>query len=199
VDQKEKRKVETMLVKEGLSCLGSPDLIQELANLVSNWPGDKHEYLRDLLNECEPEQRYEAYHALKPRLGFKAKPLDSYLAMIALRAGELVSQGRMKVVGDAPKPIEINIGGHKVKVPARPRMLYAIARVKCYLCSAEGRFEAPTPVAAMIEARKAGWVRDKVDNKETCPKCAEARAAEVVELSGREKLYITDRRVKLDA
>ncbi|MGH9505244.1 MAG: hypothetical protein ACRD20_20515 [Terriglobales bacterium] len=199
MNQDEKRKVENQLIVEGLSALGTPELVQQLANLVSNWPGDKHEYLRDLLNECDPQERYEAYHALKPHLSFKAKPLESYIAMIALRAGELVSQGRMRVEGNAPPPIEIGIAGHKIKVPRTPKMLYAIARVHCYLCAAEAKFDAPTPVAAMIEARKAGWVRDKGMNKETCPKCAEEQAAEVVALSHKENLYITDRRVKLDA
>lgn len=205
MNHKEKRAVENQLLAEGLAPLNDPELIQQLANLVSHWPGDKHDFMRDLINECEPDKRYEMYHAIAPKLKFKPLQLEQYIAQIALKAGALISQGRMSVVGDAPKPIEI--GGHKVSlVPKRTAAASAVAFVRCHRCSAEDKFIANTPVGAMLEARKAGWTREKGVNKEACPKCSEALAAEVVSLSATEKLFVTDHRlftgrraVKLDA
>src|ERR1035438_1580615 len=107
MDQKEKRQLDNMLLREGLANLGDPELIEQLANLISNWPGDKHDFMRDLLNQCDVDKRYEMYNAIVPKLGFKALSLPQYESQIALKAGAMVSQGRMRVEGDAPKPIQV--------------------------------------------------------------------------------------------
>jgi hypothetical protein len=198
MNQKEKRKLETQLIAEGLAPLNDPELIEQLANLVSNWPGDKHDYMRDLINECEPENRYEMYHAIAPKLRFKALSLDQYLAQIALKAGEMISQGRMKVEGVAPPPIVI--GEQKLAIVPRSEATGALATVRCHRCPKVDRFHHETPAGAMIEARKAGWTREKGVNKETCPKCSEALAATVVRLANGTELPVYDRRAcKLDA
>lgn len=170
MNPKDKRKLENELMVMGLAGLNDPDLIQQLADLVSAWPGDKHEYLRDLLNECDPESRYEMYHAIAPKLGFKALSFPQYEAQIALRAGQMVSQGRMRVEGQRPKPIEI--GGHKLAVVSEQEATHAIATVRCHRCQKGDRFLAETPIGAMTEARKAGWTRPPSVNKETCPECS---------------------------
>src|SRR5579872_377875 len=114
MEAKAKRRLETELVKMGLRPVDDPELIQQLADLVSGWPGDKHEFMRDLVNECEPKDRYDMYHAIVPRLKFKALTLEQYESQIALKAGAMVSQGRMKVEGRPRDAIEI--GGHKFAV-----------------------------------------------------------------------------------
>jgi hypothetical protein len=169
MNQKEKRKIDNELMTMGLVGLDDPELIQQMAYLVSSWPGDKHDFLRDLLNECEPEKRYEMYEAIAPKLKFKALSFSQYEAQIAIRAGQMVSQGRMTVVGAAPKPIEI--GGSKLRVVPKEQATGAVATVTCYLCGKTEQFLSETPVGAMTEARKAGWTRDKGLNKELCLPC----------------------------
>lgn len=198
MDPKQKRRVENELLTMGLAGLNDPELIEQLAHLVSAWPGDKHDYLRDLLNECDQDKRYEMYEALRPKLKFKALSFSQYEAQIALKAGAAVSRGHMRVTGQAPKSIEI--GGQKLAIVPREHSEGAVATVRCHRCPKTDQFLAATPAGAMIAARAAGWVRDKAVNKETCPECTEALAATVVRLSDKENLAIYDRRTaKLDA
>jgi hypothetical protein len=199
VDQKDKRKLENELTVMGLAGLDDPELIEQMAVLVSNWPGDKHEYMRDLLNECDPEKRYEMYHAIAPKLrGFKPLSFPQYEAQIALKAGQMVSQGRMRVEGNRPKPIEV--GGTKLAVVSEAEATHAVVTLRCRRCEAGDRFLGETPVDAMYNARKAGWTREPGVNKEICPECTAALAATVVRLSDSHNLAVYDRRSrKLDA
>ena len=169
MNAKEKRKLENTLLAEGLAGLNDPELIQQLANLVSNWRGDRHEFLRDMINECEPDKRYEMYHAIAPKLSFKALSLEQYEAQIMERAGAMVSQRRIKVEGSRPHAIEI--GGHKIPIVSQREADSAIVTLRCHKCSKTDNFIAQTPIGAMIEGRKAGWVRDMGLNKEICPEC----------------------------
>lgn len=198
MNQKEKRKLENELTVQGLAGLNDPELIGQLANLVSNWPGDKHEYLRDLLNECEPDKRYEMYTALAPKLHFKALTFSQYEAQIALRAGQMVSQGRMRVEGKRPDPIVV--GDQKYESVSQQESTGAVASVRCHRCPATDQFFDATPAGAMLAARKAGWTREVGVNKETCPDCTVAVTETIVRLSNKETLAIYDRRAcKLDA
>ncbi len=198
MDAKARRKLENELVVMGLKPVNDPELLQQLADLVSSWPGDKHEYMRDLINECEPAERYEMYHALAPRLKFKALSLEQYEAQIALKAGAMISQGRMKVEGRPREAIEI--GGHVLPVVPKKKADAAVATVNCHRCGKSERFIAETPVGAMTEARRAGWIREPGVNKECCADCAAELAATVVRLSKGETLAIYDRRTcKLDS
>lgn len=182
----------------GLAGLSDPELIEQLAHLVSAWPGDKHDYLRDLLNECDQENRYEMYEAIAPKLKFKPLSFSQYEAQIAIKAGQMVSQGRMRVEGQAPKPIEI--GGSKLRVVPKQFATGAVATVKCHRCPKVDQFLADSPAGAMIEAREAGWTREKGVDKETCPECSEALAGSVVRLSNTETVTVYDRRTcKSDA
>jgi hypothetical protein len=170
MNQQQRRDLENWLMTHGLDgCLGDPEKLQVFADLVSQWPGDKHDFLRDLLNECEPENRYEMYQALAPRLKFKALSFSQYEAQIALKAGAMVSQKLMRVEGDAPKPIEI--GGHKVAITSQDKATHGWCIVRCHICDKTEKFLADTPVGAIIEARKAGWVRAKGIDQETCSEC----------------------------
>lgn len=193
MNQKDKRKLNTELMVMGLAQINDPNLILQMANLVSDWPGDKHEYMVDLLITCEPGQRYELYNAIMPHLRFKALSFPQYESHIALRAGEMVSQGRVKVEGDRDKPIEV--GARKLAIVPQGEATEVLATVSCHLCPTNGRFLGATAVEAIIKARRAGWVRDKALNKETCPNCAEQQCAEeIVTLSRSENLIVTDHR-----
>jgi hypothetical protein len=176
LNQDSKRKLENQLLTMGLAGLNDPELIQQLADLVSAWPGDKHDFLRDLINECEPDKRYEMYHAIAPKLRFKALSLPQYEAQIALKAGEMVSQRRMRVEGDRPQPIEI--GGHKVQITSQERANCGWAVVRCHVCNRVEKFISDTPVGAVIEARKAGWKKDPAVDLEICLGCQALQVAD---------------------
>lgn len=193
MDQASKRKLENELLTMGLAGLDSPELIQQMAELVNRWPGDKHEYLTDLINECDPENRAEMYNAIRPHLKFKPMALDQYVARIAERAGAAVSKRQMRVEGSAPRPIQV---GNASYVPV-PKALSnrAVATVRCHRCPKVEKFVDDTPAGAMLLARKAGWIREKGVNKECCADCAaKLEASEQVTLSRKEVLIVTDKR-----
>jgi hypothetical protein len=172
VEDQAKRELENFLIREGLAGLTSPELIDQLANLVSIWPGNRHEYLQDLINQCDADKRREMYEAIAPKLRFKPFPLSTYEARIRSKASEMVSQGRMRVEGQSPSPIDI--GGDKFEHVAEEDATHAVLTLKC-MCGRIAKFLALTPVQAMIKAREAGWVRDKGTNKEVCKKCVIAQ------------------------
>jgi hypothetical protein len=170
VNQQERRDLENWLMTHGLDgCINDPEKLQVFADLVSQWPGDKHDFLRDLLNECDVTNRYDMYQALAPRLKFKALSFSQYEAQIALKAGQMVSQKLMRVEGNAAPPIEIN--GHKVQITEADKANSGWCIVRCHVCDKIEKFLADTPVGAIIAARKAGWVRAKGIDKETCSEC----------------------------
>lgn len=207
MNQKEKRNLETQLVKMGLAGLDSqgnetPQLIQQIAAIVNHWHPvenkwgewvDKHLYLRDLLNECDGDKRQQMYDDLVPKLNFKAKPLADYETMITIKAGKMVSQRRMRVEGNAPPPIEIN--GHAVQITDAKNSDCGWAILRCHACDKVKKFLGDTPVDAITKARKDGWVRNVTLQEETCPECAAKQAAgEMVVLSRHEALIVTDKR-----
>jgi hypothetical protein len=206
VNQDDKRQMENFLLKQDWPTLdvdGSPsgDLLLFFASILNehkpyeNRHGewiDQHKMMRDLVNECEPARRQQLYGDLKAHLNFKLLPLSTYEDMIAEKAGKLISQRRMNVVGEAPA---IQIGGHVVPVVEKEKSTAVAVMLRCHLCHFKDNIIGETHVTAMINARKAGWVRDKALNKETCPACAVKRASEeVVTLSRKENLIITDHR-----
>jgi len=180
LDAKEKRQLETELLKMGLPGLqqsGAPtgELVQEIAGIVNMWPGhynrhgewiDKHKFLRDLLSECDESQRSDMYWSIVPHLTFKVRPLGHYESLIAERIGNLISKRAARVEGKAPHPIEI---GLRKVLPAEAT--HVIAKLKCYKCKRAQEFVGDTPAGAMIAGRKAGWMRDMTVQKEVCPNC----------------------------
>jgi hypothetical protein len=199
MNQREKRELENQLVVCGLGKLDDPEFLTVFANMIDQFPGDKHWFLQGLLNECEPAQRHDMYEGLVPRIrSFKPMPLGTYEGKIAEEAGRMVSQGRMRVEGPAPRAIEI--GGHRLAIVPQKQATGAVATVRCHRCNKVEKFLADSPVGAMTKARKAGWTREKGVNKEACAECSAATAATVVRLSNKETLAIYDRRAgKLDA
>lgn len=193
MNQQEKRQLDNQLLAMGLPKLSDPDLIQRLADLVSDWRGDRHDFLRDLLNECDAADRYQMYNAIVPKLKFKALPLEQYELQIAEIAGRMVSQRRMRVEGDSRKPIQIGRDTF-MEVP-KALADKAVATLRCYKCPKVERFVDDTAVGAMTQARQAGWKREPGVNKEVCPDCqAKDAAQEVVALSRQEVMAVTDKR-----
>lgn len=194
MNQQERRDLENWLMTHGLDgCINDPEKLQIFADLVSQWPGDKHDFLRDLLNECDVANRYDMYVALAPRLKFKPLSFSQYEAQIALKAGAMVSQRLMRVEGERPKPIEI--GGHKIAVTSVDKANCGWCAVRCHVCDKVEKFVADTPVGAIIKARQAGWVKLPGIDRETCADCAAHMAAEEsLVLSSNEDSKVRDRR-----
>lgn len=181
MDAKEKRQLETELVKMGLAGLqadgsASPELIQQIAATVNNWQStpnrhgewiDRHKFLRDLFAECNESDRAEMYSAIVPHLTFKALPLSYYETMMTERMSNLLSKCAARVEGRAPHPIEI--GGNKYRKATTAEATHAIATLHCQRCWKKRRFVADTPVGALIKARDSGWKR--LPDKWTCPNC----------------------------
>lgn len=162
MNQDDKRKLENELLAMGLSRLQSPELIQQLADMVSAWHGDKQQFFIDLLNECDADKRYEMYQAMAPKLRFQALSYSDCIIAITNKAAEMVSRKQARVEGISPRPI--NIGNQYDKPQASATLL-------CYHCKRRSKFCEETPVGAIIKARKAGWVRTAGFDIETCPKC----------------------------
>lgn len=174
MDQDEKRKLDNALMTMGLSDIDDPALLDQLAMLISTYPGDRHRFFQDLLGTCDADKRYECYQAMAPRLNFQALSLADYEARIRNRASEMVSRRQMRVEGRAPDPIEID--GEKMQVVPPSLATNAVATLKCK-CGRTQKYLADTPAGAMIKARKDGWVRDRATNHEVCKQCHESKAA----------------------
>lgn len=169
MDQAQKRKLENELLVMGLKSLKDPDLVQQMADMVSAWHGDKHEFLRDLLNECDADLRSEMYQAIAPKLKFKALSFGDYEARIAEKAGQMISQRRMRVEGDRPKPIEV---GDKSYLPVPKEMAsHVVATMRCHTCHVSEQFVGADVFSAIKAARNAGWKLDLAIQKECCSKC----------------------------
>ena len=156
----------------GLAGIEDPALVQLMARLVSTFPGDKHLFFEDLLNQCDGKKRYHMYHAMKTHLLFEAYPLSYYESNIAYRAECMVNQRRMRVEGKSRMPIII--GGQKFEMVGEEEATAAVVTMKCK-CTRKSQYVGKTPVQAMLKARKDGWVRDKVLNKEVCAKCVKSK------------------------
>lgn len=162
MNQDEKRKLDNQLIAMGLPALNDPMLIQRMADLISDWPGDRDEFFQDLLGECDAKKRAEMYNAMAPKLRFKARSLVEYETSIQMRVSQMVSQRRMKVEGYAPSMPYI--GERKPEEAAKATLI-------CHRCKRRLTYKAETPVSAIIKARKAGWVRTVALDQETCPSC----------------------------
>ena len=168
MDQDARRQLENTVMTMGLAGLQDPNLIELLAHLVSTYPGDKHLFFEDLINQVDADKRAEMYHAMAPRLLFKAEPLSHYEANIAYRAACMVNQKRMRVEGKSRMPTII--AGQKFEMVGEADATAAVVTVKCK-CRRTAKFVGNTPVQAMVKARKDGWVRDKATNHEMCKVC----------------------------
>jgi hypothetical protein len=184
LNAKDKRSLETQLVAMGLAGLQangdpSPELVQQMAAVVNSWKDcpnrlgewiGKHEFLRDLLNECDRDKRSDMYEAIRPFLKFKVKAFNHYELMISEKAGNFVSKRKMRVTGEREKPIQV--GDHKILITTPENGTLGWAMLRCHQCERIEKFLGKTPVDAMYKARAAGWRRNVALEQESCPECA---------------------------
>lgn len=152
----EQRKLENQLIVMGLKGLNDPELVPQLARLVPD-----HKFLTSLINECAQEKRSEMFEAIRPHLKFKAYPLDWYINQLKMRAQ--IAESR-----DNP----IVCGNKTLRQVAQQEATGCVVELRCWKCRKTQTFYGSTPVCAMIDARKVGWVRDIARNHEACPKHA---------------------------
>jgi hypothetical protein len=131
-----------------------------------------------LLNKCDPAGRRNMYEALKPNLRFEAKPLDVYLADIAIdaEARQLPtvdpSSGQLK-----PFRVAEISGPLSDEAQAQEAVNQAFAKQKlivtCRSCTRQEQFTGDTKADAVFNARLAGWVYYEKDGvpREICPDC----------------------------
>lgn len=185
MDQKDKRRLETNLMRTGLAAIKeqgalSGEFVQVVADIVNGWRGSydrlgewigQHEFVRDLLNECDAKDRGEMYNCVIPKLTFKPKSLIEYETMIAQKADRFASRRKIRVTGEREKPIEV--GDKKITLAKPGEGTLGWCMLKCHQCNRLDKFLGQTPVDAMYKARNAGWRRNVVLEQELCPECAQ--------------------------
>jgi rubrerythrin len=156
MNQLEKRRLETQIIRSGFKGFSDPDLIPVLAHCIKN-----HKMLAALLNSCSILERQTMLECLKPHLPFEAfATVDKYEAMMAEQfAAEERELRRFK------------IGDQKFQETLRHLATHAVASLMCYKCQRKRDYAGETIVSAVILARQDGWVRERGTNKEVCPKC----------------------------
>lgn len=174
----DRRKMENQLIVMGLKNLTDPELVQQMARLITDGG-----FLAGLLNECPQEKRSEMYYALKPYLPFKPLSLDHYMDFFRRRADAIDSAYSPVVIRDdafAAAPVfdenPVIIGGNKFQEVAAGDAEACVLKLTCYKCTKSEEFMGLTPVEAVTVARNMGWVRDLTMQKEICPKCPAVRA-----------------------
>lgn len=178
MNETERRKMETSLIRSGFKGMNDPELVPAFATIITN-----HEILRALLNDCSRMERGAMLEALRPHLPFEANPLDWY-EIKTIEKFEAHENERTRI-----------IAGDKVfEAVAKELATHAVVTMKCSKCPREKNYAGKknyagdTPLGAMILARQDGWVREKATNKEVCPKC------ECVDRSKRKKCAACTRR-----
>lgn len=169
----EKQKaVNRLLGEAGLGQLSDPGLIPQLASFVRD-----HAHFRSLLVACEPEHRYDMYQALAPRLAFKARTLDEYIAearndAAARQLPTVDEDGKFRpysVPEIGERPVIEAVVQEAVEAALLPKHL----RLMCSKCTREATFHGVYKSDTVEAARKAGWLLTYVSGepKEICPDC----------------------------
>lgn len=180
MNQDDKRELENKLIAMGGKgvMLENGEMCDMFARIIEDFPGDKHWFYRGMLNECDADKRREMYYSLKFRFtNFKPLPLETYLAQIAEQAGAMVSHRIMRVEG--PEPGAVNVGGEYYIDAKENTPTHTAIKLTCAKCTKQAVFIAETFVSAIIKARKKGWVKDQMNDKDVCPKCPAVREMRV--------------------
>lgn len=156
----ERRKLENKMMVMGLTNMSDPNLIKQLAVLISD-----HEFLSGMLGACDVEKRREMYEALKPYLRFQAFPLEHYMDRIKEKAGNIASREKA-----------IEVGDKVFQEVTQDQSTGVVVGLTCFKCTGFQEFYGETIVEAVISARENGWVRDVVRGAEICPKCPAFRS-----------------------
>src|ERR1017187_7130568 len=172
----DKRQLENQLMVMGLNGLEDPNLVPEMARVISHgFAIMGHDFFLGLINECDQEKRYDMYEALKPHLTFKPFPLDKYVSMLKEHAGNVASTWAPPEIGKAKKKRPVKFGGKEFEEVSPDDAEGCVLTLTCNKCTRSEDFYGISPVKAIMIARKDGWVRDIVLQKEICPKCPAIR------------------------
>ncbi len=171
------------LKKMGLATLGEAGaLMSQLAMFVRD-----ENHFRSLLNACDPEDRRDMYESLRPNLRFELKPLDVYVAEMAIDAArrQLPTIGPDGGLVAYKPPPEIRIDDALATDAIAADIAKYRLHVVCVVCTAEDTFSGITQEDAVKAAREYGWrmgfkrvdVADPFSREqvEVCPKCVNAR------------------------
>lgn len=175
------------LKKHGFASLGEAGpLMAQLAFCVRD-----EAHFKALLNACEPEDRRDMYEALRPNLRFALKPLDVYIAEMAIDAArrQLPTIGPDGGLVAYREPPPLVLDSEIDDALATDAVANSIAKqflhVVCVVCTREDTFSGPTKEDAIDAVREAGWrmgfKRVSLDSPErvqveVCPKCVAQRA-----------------------
>ncbi len=158
-------RINKALAERGLGQLHEEGLLDQLAMCIQG-----HERFRKLLASIEPEKRQNAYDCLAPRLMFKPKSLDEYMADTKMRASESLSRCEPVLVGQQPQTLEekaeFAIGSQLAMENARGRL-----KVTCNACTQELWIYASDKQDAYSTLAALGWAFD--GDKAWCPVCSQ--------------------------
>lgn len=151
----DRRKLETSLIRSGFKGINDPELIPELAKLIPS-----HEVLRALLNECSRLERGAMLQAIAPHLSFAAETVEWYENRSAEQFAQHEESRRRIIVGDK-----------QFDQVCKELATHVVIELKCSKCPAVKNYAGTSPLGAVILARQDGWARERATNKEVCPKC----------------------------
>ena len=158
----------------GLASLDDPRaLLNQVALGITS-----HEKFRAVLLKCEPEQRQNCYEALKDRLPFEARSLESYIieGKQEAEAQKLPvfdsSTGKLMNFEDynpTAKPLE-RLAQEAIEAREREEAAKGSLEMVCRRCTRAETFPAKNRGMALKAAEIKGWRPD--GDKALCPKCA---------------------------
>lgn len=160
-----------VLQLNGLASMAEPAaLCAQIAFMVTG-----HDHFQSLLNTCEPAERRRMYEALVPNLRFPAKPLDVYLANIAIDA----EARQLPVMGEGGKLREFRAPEVRSdQAIAQDAVREALAKehlhLVCRKCTKEAVFDGMRKADCVHAARSAGWTYGldaEGKGRELCPEC----------------------------
>lgn len=157
--EQQRRELETSLIRSGFKGLNDPELLPEMAKLITN-----HEVLRALLNECSRMERNAMLQAVKPYLPFEAYDVEWYENRTAEKFEQYEETRRRMIVGD-----------QNFEEVCKELASHVVVTLTCSRCTRAINYAGESPLGAVILARQDGWVREKATNKEVCMKhkCAD--------------------------
>lgn len=139
------------LKQQGFGGLDDPAIVQQFAFCVRD-----HEHFRSILLGVVPEQRTNAYEAMRPYLRFDPRPLDVYMA----EAADLAARKEQDQI-----PLEV-LATEAIRQNQHEKD--GALTLVCDTCTVHGIFRAKLRKHAEKEAHSSGW--RSTGEKSYCPK-----------------------------
>jgi hypothetical protein len=172
-------RINKALAQFGLGQLHEEGLLDQIGFLVRD-----HEHFRKILLKLDPVQRQNCYISLAPRLNFKPKPLDEYVAEEKMIASEKASHDEItpevgeKLLASLPPTkmgiVKVQAGIQRAKLGLDDEdTAQAVARgrltVVCLRCTKEETVYAMSKLDAYETLVSLGWKLE--EKKAWCPEC----------------------------